>query len=105
MLGVINLFLDTDLLYTWRKALMIVVKAQSAGPNWARNIRQWIVEFVKKGKLPLHSYSHEKPTALEDEGVAQEIQKRLSKKAKTGFIKTEDLCEIVASNSIQGMFL
>ena len=27
MLGVINLFLDTDLLYTWRKASMIIVKA------------------------------------------------------------------------------
>jgi len=33
MLGVINLFLDIYLPYTWRKALMIVAKAQSAGPN------------------------------------------------------------------------
>ena len=33
MLGVINLFLDTDLSYTWRKALIIIVKAQSAGSN------------------------------------------------------------------------
>jgi len=105
MLGVINLFLDPDLPYTWRKASMVVAKAQSAGPNRARNIRRWIFEFVKEGKLPLHSYSYKKPTALEDEGVAQEIQKRLSEKAKTGFIKTEDLCEIVASDSIQGMFL
>jgi len=100
MLGVINLFLDTDLLYTWRKALMIIAKAQSAGPNRACNIRWWIVKFVKEGKLPLHSYGYEKPTALDNKGVAQAIQKRLSKKAKSGFIKIEDLCEIVASNSI-----
>ena len=84
---------------------MVIAKAQSAGPNQACNIRRWIFKFVKEGKLPLHSYSYKKPTALEDEGVAQEIQKRLSEKAKTGFIKTEDLCEIVASDSIQGMFL
>ncbi len=105
MLGVINLFLDPDLPYTWRKASIVIAKAQSAGPNQACNIRRWIFEFVKEGKLPLHSYSYKKPTALEDKGVAQEIQKRLSEKAKTGFIKTEDLCEIVASDSIQGMFL
>jgi len=33
MLGVINLFLDTDLPYTWRKASMIIAKAQGAGLN------------------------------------------------------------------------
>ena len=38
MLGVINLFLDIDVPHTWRKASIIVAKAQGAGPNWARNI-------------------------------------------------------------------
>jgi uncharacterized membrane protein len=33
MLGAINLFLDTDLPYTWRKASMIIAKAQGAGLN------------------------------------------------------------------------
>jgi hypothetical protein len=53
MLGVINIFLDTDLSYTWRKASMIVAKAQGASPNQAHKIHQWIIEFVKEGKLPI----------------------------------------------------
>ena len=104
MLGVINLFLDTDVPHTWRKASIVVAKAQGAGPNWARNIWRWIIEFVNEGKLPLHSYCYKRPTILEDEDVAQELRERLAEKAKSGFLKTEDVCDIIASDAIQGIF-
>ena len=104
MLGVINLFLDTELPHTWRKASIVVAKAQGAGPNWAQNVRRWIIEFVNEGKLPLHSYCYKRPTVLEDKDVVREIQERLTEKAKLGFIKTEDVCDIIASNAIQGIF-
>jgi hypothetical protein len=59
---------------------------------------------VKEGKLPHHSYHYERLTVLEDEAVAQEIQEKLTEKAKLDFIKTVDMCKIVASDTIQAMF-
>ena len=104
MLGVINLFLDIDVPHTWRKASIIVAKAQGAGPNQACNIQRWIIKFVNEGNLPLHSYCYKRPTVLEDEDVAWEIQERLTEKAKLGFLKTEDVCDIIVSDAIQGIF-
>ena len=104
MLGVINLFLDIELPHTWRKASMIVAKAQGAGSNRARNVRRWIIEFINEGELPLHSYCYNRPTVLEHEDVAQEIQERLTERAKSGFIKADDVCDIIASNAIQRIF-
>jgi hypothetical protein len=104
MLGVINLFLDTELPHTWRKASIIVAKAQGAGSNWACNIRRWIIEFINEGELPLHSYCYNRPTVLEHEDVAWEIQERLTERAKSGFIKADDVCNIIASNAIQCIF-
>jgi len=91
MLGVINLFLDTELPHTWRKASMIVAKAQGAGSNRACNICRWIIEFINEGELPLHSYCYNRPTVLEHEDVTQKIQERLTKRAKSGFIKADDV--------------
>ena len=46
MVGVLNIFLDPDLPYTWRKASMVVAKAQGHGSTRARSIRAWILDFV-----------------------------------------------------------
>jgi hypothetical protein len=53
-----------------------------------------------RGSSPLHFYCYRRPTVLEDEDVAWEIQERLAKKAKSGFLKIEDVCNIIASNII-----
>jgi hypothetical protein len=105
MMGVLNLFLDPELPYTWREASMIVAKAQGRGSNRARSIRTWLLDFIQEGNLPLHSYGHSQKAVLEDEEISQEIQEELSKKAKVGFIKAEDVCTIVASDKIQILFL
>ena len=38
MIGVLNLFLDPELSYTWREVLMIVAKAQGHGTNCAHTV-------------------------------------------------------------------
>jgi hypothetical protein len=105
MIGVLNLFLDPELPYTWREASMIVAKAQGNGPTRARSIRAWVLDFVREGTLPLHSYGYTRQTVLEDEGILQEIQDELSEKSKNGFIKAQDVCDIIASQKLQDMFL
>lgn len=101
MVGVLNLFLDPDLPYTWRKASMVVAKAQGCGSNRARCICGWVLDFVRDGKLPLHSYRYSRHTILEDEGILQELHEQLTERAKANFIKAEDLCEIIASERVQ----
>ena len=103
MVGVLNLYLDSDLLYSWRKVSMIVAKAQGRGPHWARSVRKWILDFVRTGTLPLHSYCYDRKTVLEEEGILQEIQEQLKEKAKGCFIKAGDVCEIVAGEKVQSM--
>jgi hypothetical protein len=104
MIGVLNLFLDPELSYTWREASMVVAKAQGHGSTRARSIRTWVLDFVREGTLPLHSYGYTRKTVLEDEEVLQEIQKALLEKSKSGFIKAQDVCDIVASEDLQNLF-
>ncbi len=105
MIGVLNLFLDPDLPYTWREVLMVVAKAQGHGLTRARSIWTWVLDFVREGKLPLHSYGYTQQTVLEDEEILKEIQEELSKKSRAGFIKAQDICDIVASEKFQDLFL
>ena len=79
---------------------MVVAKAQGHGSTRTRSIRKWILDFVQEGTLPLHFYCGQQ-TILEDEGILQEIQEQLTEKAKSGFIKAQDVCEIVASARVQ----
>ena len=79
---------------------MVVAKAQGHGSTCVRSIHKWILDFVQEGMLPLHFYCGQQ-TILEDEGILQEIQKQLTEKTKSGFIKAQDVCEIIASVRVQ----
>ena len=46
MAGVLSLFLDPDLSYTWREASMVTAKAQGHGSTHAHSIRTWVLNFV-----------------------------------------------------------
>jgi hypothetical protein len=100
MVRVLNIFLDRTLQFMWRNASMVVAKAQGHGSTCARSICKWILDFVQEGTLPLHFYCGQQ-TILEDEGILQEIQEQLTKKAKSSFIKAQDVCKIVASARVQ----
>ncbi|KAI0070203.1 hypothetical protein K474DRAFT_1609121 [Panus rudis PR-1116 ss-1] len=104
MVGVLNLYLDPELSYTWRNASIIVSKAQGHGVKHARNLRQWILNFVRYEKLPLHCYGQTRWSVLEDEDISQELQLKLTEKAKEGYIKAADLVDIVASQDMQAKF-
>jgi hypothetical protein len=97
MIGILNLFLDPGLSYTWRESSLIVAKAQGHETTHVHSVCAWVLDFVQKGLLPFHSYGYTRQTVLEDDDVLQKIQEELNEKAKRGFIKADDVCEIVAS--------
>ncbi|KAG6873254.1 hypothetical protein C0992_008920, partial [Termitomyces sp. T32_za158] len=55
MVGVLNLYLDSELSYTWREASMLTAKAQGKGTHHARNLRTWIHQFLHDSTLPTHN--------------------------------------------------
>jgi hypothetical protein len=74
MVGVLNLYLDPVLRYTWRSASVMVSKIEGKGVNHAWMLRQWILEFVHSKKLPQPNYSHSHWTVLDDEDISQFLQ-------------------------------
>ena len=54
MVGLLNIYTDRNLEYSWKGASEIVSKMQGHGTNHARCIRKWVLDFLKWGNLPLH---------------------------------------------------
>ena len=108
MVGLLNLFLDEDLGYTWRKASLVAAKSQSQGKSQgvacARSIRCWVLDFLRTQHLPHHKYKRTCLTALEDEDVSQDIQIELREKLKNGSIKATNLVKVIASPKLQDRF-
>jgi len=50
MLGVLNLYLDPALHYTWREASLVVAKMQGWGEKHSRKLRKWILDFIQIGE-------------------------------------------------------
>lgn len=103
MVGVLNLYLDSGLGYSWRSASLVVAKAWSQGVTHARNLRKWILDFIRSDQLPLHRYGQSRWTVLEDEDISQGLQLQLSERAKRGYIKAADVVEIVSSPEMQAI--
>jgi len=73
MIGVLNIFLNLKLSFTWRELLIVVAIAQGHGVACARSIWTWVLDFVQEGRLPFHSYGYTRQTVLEDEDLLKEI--------------------------------
>jgi hypothetical protein len=102
MLGALNLYLDPVLSYSWREASLVVSKSQGQGINHTRNIRTWIHQFLRNGKLPLHRYGQYHSSILEDEDFAQEIQLHLSEvQQQEGHIRAQDIVDYIAKPEVQ----
>lgn len=101
MVGVLNLYLDPELSYTWREASLIVAKSQGHGINHARNLRTWIHRFLSRGVLPFHRYGKFRSSMLEDEDFAQAIQLHLQGIAKDGYIRAQDIVNFLAQPEMQ----
>jgi hypothetical protein len=104
MLGHLNLLLDMGLDLGWKEASVLVSKTQGHGDAHARRIREWTTNFLQNGALPLHRLGQARSTVLHDEDIASEIKAQIIKKAKKGFVKAEDVVDLVASPEIQKIF-
>ncbi len=101
MVGILNLYLDNALSYTWRNVSLVAAKAQRQGITHACNLHKWILDFVQYGRLPLHRFSQARWTILEDEDILQSLQLQLGECAKHGYIKAADVVKIVSSPEMQ----
>ena len=101
MVGALNLFLDPELKYTWKNASLVTSKAQGHGVKHARHIREWALNYIQRGELPLHRLGRTKWTALEDEDIAREIKLRLTENTAGKYLKASDVIDVVASPEIQ----
>ena len=104
MVGVLNLYLDPAVQYTWRKASVIVSKIERKGVNHARMLRQWILEFICSEELPQPHYNHSRWTVLDDEDISQFIQLQIMAHTKGRYLTASDIVEVVASEDVQERF-
>ena len=104
MLGLLHLYLDGGLSLSWRKTSVVVSKAQGCGHTHARRIHEWVGEFLQSGVLPHHRLRQARWTVLNDEDIASEIKMRMVEKAKKGFLKAEDVVDLVEGPEMQRIF-
>jgi hypothetical protein len=102
--GLLNLYIDGDLNQSWRKTSVAISKAQGFGNTHARRIREWTLKFLQTGNLPLHRLGHARWTVLRDEDIASEIKLKMVEKSKKGFLRAEDLVDLIASPEMQKTF-
>ena len=79
----------------------IAAKMQGRGTSYARRIRAWGIDFLKSGTLPLHQLNRKRGTIIDDEDIAEEIKTRMTEKAGKGFLKAQDVVDIVESPELQ----
>jgi hypothetical protein len=104
MIGLLNIYTDDNLGYSWIRSSEIVAKTQGHGTSHARRVCEWAVEFLEWGHLPLHQLNRKQGTLVDDEDIAQEIKTRMLEKARGSFLKAQDVVEIVASPEMQAIF-
>ena len=101
MVATINLYLDSELSYSWRDSSVLAAKAMGHGVYHARKLREWITTYLHSGKLPLHRYGTYRSSVLEDEDLARDIQLHLTEIAKNGYIRARDVVDYVATSAVQ----
>ena len=104
MIGLLNLYTAQNLKYSWKRASEIVAETQGRGTHHARSIREWVMGFLRWRDLPLHQLNRKRGTLLDDEDIAGEIKMKLTEKTKGGFLKAQDVVEVVASPNMQEIF-
>ncbi len=101
MAGVLNLYLDPELSYSWRRASMIVSKSLGHAAYHARSLRSWIHQYLATKKLPVHRYGQTHSSILDDEDFSQSIQLHLQGITKNGYIRAQDIVDFVAMPEVQ----
>jgi hypothetical protein len=104
VIGLLNIYTDEDLEYSWTKASEVVAKTQRAGVNHAQCIWKWAIGFLKRGDLPLYQLNWKWATIIDDEDIAEELKMCMMEKGKEGFLKAQDIVDIIASPKMQEIF-
>ncbi|KAJ3522656.1 hypothetical protein NMY22_g11792 [Coprinellus aureogranulatus] len=102
MAGVLNLFLDEKLSYTWREASLVAAVAQGHGASHARNLRTWLHQYLDSDfkKLPMHRYGKLRSSILHDEDFSHAIQLHLQEKSRGGaYIRAQDIVDFVSQST------
>jgi len=101
MVATLNLYLDSEVSYSWQDASLLAAKAGGHGVNHAHNLRTWIRQYLHSGKLPLHRYGAYHSSILDEEDFAQEIHLHLTEIAKKGYIRAQDIVDYIATPDVQ----
>ena len=99
MAGMLNLYLDTVLSYTWHQASVLAARVAGHGVKHAHNLCIWICQFLHSGKLPFHRYGTY--SILEDEDFAQGLKLHFTELAAKGYIQAHDIVEYVTTLEIK----
>jgi hypothetical protein len=83
---------------------VVVSKAQGHGDAHARRIREWTLEFLQTEALPHHRLGQAQWTVLHNEDIAREIKLKMVEISKKGFLRAEDVADLVASPKMQNTF-
>ena len=105
MKGVLNIYLDPKLNFSWTSSSLMVAKIEGHGVKRARNLREWILAFAHSEVLPVHHYNQSRKNVLDDEDVAQTLQAQLLSHTKGRYITASDVVNIVAGSVMQETFL
>ena len=105
MKGVLNIYLDPKLNFSWTTASLMVAKIEGHGVKRARKLREWILAFAHSEVLPVHHYDQSRWNVLDDEDVAQTLQTQLLSHTKGHYITASDVVDIVAGPVMQETFL
>ena len=102
IIGLLNVYTDNNLKYSWRTATNLVAKVQRSGKNHTQHIREWVMDFLRCSDLPHHQLNWKHPTIIDDEDITQEIKTCMAE--KRAFLKAKDIVEIITSPELQGHF-
>ena len=54
MIGLLEIYSDQNLGYSWRTASRVISKTQGCGTHHVQHICEWVMDFLRLGDLPLH---------------------------------------------------
>ena len=96
MVALINLFLDPELTMNWTKSSLMAARVTNQGKHRARQLRRWVLAFVRFGVLPLHR-TRLRDSWTDNEDITQQVQLHLLKLVKTRTISANDVVNFLAT--------
>lgn len=104
MFGLLNVFLDEDVNMTWKRASFFISRIQGHKKAHAWHFCKWTLKFLQARNLPHHCLGQAQWTVLSDKDIASEMKLQIVEKSKKGFMKAEDILNLVASSKMQKIF-